>query len=137
MSKATLSPHELIEAVFDACGSRDPRSEYEARAAAGRPQPQAAAVRTAAGRRRPPQGGRWPRVGDENGMFSAESQDTGSAPSLGKLNQESSPRPQPALFGNRKRKRAERPRSANAQSSRFAFHFYVTVIPFRNLSYVM
>jgi hypothetical protein len=30
--------NELIGAVFGACGSRDPRSEYEARAAAGWPQ---------------------------------------------------------------------------------------------------
>ena len=47
--------NELTGAVFGACGSRDPRSEYEARAAAG--WPQAAAAGWPRQRWPPPQGG--------------------------------------------------------------------------------
>jgi len=61
-----------------------PPPHGDRRAAAGRHR-RAATGRHRKGGRRPPQGGRWPRVGDENSMFAAESQDRGSAPSLGNL----------------------------------------------------
>ena len=52
--------NELTGAVLGACGSRDPRSEYEARAAAGRPQ---AAVAGRPRRRWPPPQGGHPAAG--------------------------------------------------------------------------